>query len=121
MILGANGSSVVARVRYAPRSGFASRMVGGLFQGSNVADFSTATTLFTVAAAPATGVYTEQTISNTTPFRYVRYISSSTGFGNVAEVEFLWSSRQCTSNHKQSWYTNYIVRGAVQLHHISFQ
>jgi autotransporter-associated beta strand protein len=86
--LGANNNSVITRLRYAPRSGYAARMVGGMFQGSNVADFSTATTLFTVTAQPTVGVYTEQTISNNTAFRYVRYISSSTGSGNVAEVEF---------------------------------
>jgi fibronectin type 3 domain-containing protein len=86
--LGADSASVITKVRYAPRSGYEARMVNGQFQGSNVADFSTATTLFTVTTQPATGVYTEQTISNTTPFRYVRYISSSTGSGNVSEVEF---------------------------------
>lgn len=86
--LGANNNSAITRLRYAPRSGYAARMVGGMFQGSNVADFSTATMLFTVSAQPTVGVYTEQTISNTAAFRYVRYISSSTGSGNVAEVEF---------------------------------
>jgi fibronectin type 3 domain-containing protein len=86
--LGADSSSVIARVRYAPRPTFGARMVGGIFQGSNVADFSTATTLFTIATQPQDGVYTEQTISNTTPFRYVRYVSPANGFCNVAEVEF---------------------------------
>ncbi|MFC0772142.1 LamG-like jellyroll fold domain-containing protein [Terrimonas alba] len=86
--LGANNNNVITRLRYAPRANFAPRMVGGMFQGSNVADFSTATTLFTVTAQPTVGVYTEQAIADTTAFRYVRYISSSTGFGNVAEVEF---------------------------------
>jgi autotransporter-associated beta strand protein len=86
--LGANNINVITRLRYAPRSGFAARMVGGMFQGSNVADFSTATTLFTVTAQPTVGVYTEQAISDTTAFRYIRYISSSTGSGNIAEVEF---------------------------------
>ncbi|WP_276500175.1 LamG-like jellyroll fold domain-containing protein [Terrimonas pollutisoli] len=86
--LGANNNNVITKLRYAPRANFAPRMVGGMFQGSNVADFSSATTLFTVTAQPTVGVYTEQTVSNSTAFRYIRYISSSTGFGNVAEVEF---------------------------------
>ncbi|MCU7552738.1 alginate lyase family protein [Chitinophagaceae bacterium LB-8] len=86
--LGADSSRMITRIRYAPRSGYAARMVGGIFQGSNVADFSTATTLFTVTSQPTVGVYTEQTIANTTAFRYVRYITLNTGSGNVAEVEF---------------------------------
>jgi hypothetical protein len=86
--LGEGNNSVITKVRYAPRSGYASRMMNGQFQGSNTADFSSATVLFTVTVEPAVGVYTEQTISNTTPFRYVRYTTPSGGSGNVAEVEF---------------------------------
>jgi len=86
--LGATGQSVITRVRYAPRATFQARMVGGVFQGANAADFSDAVTLFTVTVQPAGGMLTEQTISNTAPYRYVRYLSSATGFGNVAEVEF---------------------------------
>jgi len=63
-------------------------MVGGMFQGSNVADFSTATTLYTITATPASGVYTEQIITSTAAYRYIRYLSPNNGYGNVAEVEF---------------------------------
>src|SRR6266550_4717036 len=38
--LGMNVAKVVSQVRYCPRSGNASRMVGGRFQGANGADFS---------------------------------------------------------------------------------
>ncbi len=86
--LGADSIQTVFKIRYAPRSGFASRMVGGVFQGSNVANFSTATTLYTITAAPVVGIYTEQTITNTAAYRYVRYLSPNNGYGNVAEVEF---------------------------------
>jgi len=85
---GADTLRAVTRVRYSPRSGYASRMVNGMFQGSNVADFSSATTLFTITAAPAAGVYTEQALLNTAAYRYYRYVSAGNGFGNVAEVEF---------------------------------
>ncbi|MEA5429395.1 cellulose binding domain-containing protein [Arcicella lustrica] len=78
----------INKVRYAPRSTNANRMIGGVFQGSNTADFSNPTTLYTVTTAPTVGVITEQTISNNTPFRYIRYLSPNNGFGNVAEVEF---------------------------------
>ena len=86
--LSEGNNAVITKIRYAPRSGYASRMLNGQFQGSNNADFSSATVLFTVTVQPPVGVYTEQTISNTTPFRYVRYITPAGGSGNVAEVEF---------------------------------
>lgn len=86
--LGADSTQAVYKVRYAPRSGFGSRMTGGIFQGSNVANFSTATTLYTITASPVSGVYTEQMIAKPAPFRYIRYLAPNNGFGNVAEVEF---------------------------------
>ena len=86
--LGADSTQAVFKIRYAPRSTNASRMSGGVFQGSNVADFSTAKTLYTITATPAVGVYTEQTITSTAAYRYIRYLSPNNGFGNVAEVEF---------------------------------
>lgn len=86
--LGADSIQAIFKIRYAPRPGLASRMAGGVFQGSKVADFSTVVTLYTITAAPPDGVYTEQSISNTAAYRYVRYLAPNNGFGNVAEVEF---------------------------------
>jgi hypothetical protein len=64
-------------------------MVGGKFQGSTTADFSAGVTdLFTIAAAPPDGVLTAQPINNAIAFRYLRYLSPTGGFGNVAEVQF---------------------------------
>jgi DNA gyrase inhibitor GyrI len=63
-------------------------MVAGIFQGANLADFSDAVTLYTVAAQPATGVFTPVSITNAAAFRYVRYLAPNNGFGNVAELEF---------------------------------
>jgi fibronectin type 3 domain-containing protein len=82
-------TAVVSEIRYCPRGGFAGRMVGGQFQGANVADFSGGVvTLFTIATAPPEGVFTVQPVSNPTGFRYLRYIGPANGFCNVAEVEF---------------------------------
>src|SRR5206468_4076781 len=82
-------SYVLNQVRYCPRSGFASRMVGGTFQGANVADFSSGVvTLFTVGSAPPYDVLTPQAINNPGAFRYVRYRGPSNGSCNVAEVQF---------------------------------
>jgi len=86
--LGADSTQVVFKLRYAPRAGYGSRMIGGVFQGSNVASFSTATTLFTITATPADGVYTEKSITGTAAYRYIRYLAPNAGYGNVAEVEF---------------------------------
>ena len=83
--------STVTQVQYAPRSAaYANRMVGGIFQGSNTADFSSGvTTLFTITTAPAAGVYTVQPLAATAAtFLYVRYLAPAASYGDVAEVEF---------------------------------
>ncbi len=79
----------ITQVQFVPRSGFASRMVGGIFQGSNTPDFSSGdTTLYTITSAPAGGVYTAQAVNVVGGFQYVRYLSPANGYGNVAELEF---------------------------------
>ena len=85
---GTGVSNIIAQFNYCPRSGFESRMVGGLFQGANRSDFSDAVTLSTVAVQPATGVFTQGFSTNTSSFRYVRYLSPNGGWGNVAELQF---------------------------------
>jgi hypothetical protein len=85
---GAGVSNVITRINYCPRSGSESRMVGGIFQGANQADFSDAVTLFIITTQPATGVFTSATINNASAFRYVRYLSPNGGYGNVAELQF---------------------------------
>ena len=82
-------AKAVSQLAYAPRSGYASRMVGGLFQASTSADFSTGvTTLYTVTTAPASGVLTTVVLSSPATARYVRYLSPANGYGNVADVVF---------------------------------
>ncbi len=85
---GSGVSNTISQVRYCPRSGWASRMVGGKFQGANAADFSGAIDLFTLAAAPAEAIMTAQPITVTNAFRYVRYLGPDPSWCNVAEVEF---------------------------------
>jgi hypothetical protein len=84
---------IITQISYAPRSGFASRMVGGQFQGSNTADFSSGvTTLYTVTASPPVGSLTTVSISNANSFRYVRYLGPSNGYCNIAEAQFFGST-----------------------------
>jgi len=87
--LGSGAAPIVKQIKYCPRAGFASRMVGGQFQGASVANFSSGvTTLFTVASTPSEGTMTVQAITNATAFRYLRYLGPAGAYCNVAEVEF---------------------------------
>jgi len=82
----------ITQVRFYPRSTFESRMTNGKFQGSSTADFSSGVVdLYTIANQPPLA-WSQQTITNTTSFRYVRYLSPNIGYGNVAEVEFYGTS-----------------------------
>lgn len=83
---GAN-EKVITKVRYYPRASWANRMVGGKFQGSNNSGFSPAVDLHTISAQPPYA-YTEVNISNSTAFRYVRYLAPANAYGNVGEVDF---------------------------------
>ncbi|PLB19033.1 MAG: Fibronectin type III domain protein [Flavobacteriaceae bacterium FS1-H7996/R] len=84
--LGEDGRSVITKVRYAPRPGLSHRMNGAQIQGANTPDFSDAEILFFIPR-PAEWVMTEQTISNSKGYRYIRYYSPN-GYGSIAELEF---------------------------------
>jgi hypothetical protein len=88
LYFGASASNAITQINYCPRSGFEGRMVGGIFQGANQANFSDAVTLYTVTTQPVAGMFTSVSISNTSAFRYVRYLSPNGGYGNVAELQF---------------------------------
>ena len=81
------GSRIVNKIRFYPRAGYAHRMLGGKFQGSDTPDFAEVEDLYTITSMPASG-WNEVTISNTTPFYYVRYLGPNGSHGNIAEMEF---------------------------------
>ena len=85
---GASVSNAISQINYCPRSAYEGRMVGGIFQGANQSDFSDAVTLYTVTTQPPSGRFTSVSITNTTGFRYVRYLAPNGSWGNVAELEF---------------------------------
>ena len=88
--LGASGG-VVKDVAYASRSGFASRMNGGIFQASDSSTFASGVVnLYTIPsnANPSSSTLTTQAISNTKAYRYYRYLSPAGSNGDVAEVQF---------------------------------
>ena len=88
LYFGASVSNAITQINYSPRSGYEGRMVGGVFQGANQANFSDAVTLYTVATQPSSGVFTSVSLTNTSAFRYVRYLSPNNGYCNVAELQF---------------------------------
>jgi hypothetical protein len=84
-------AKVITSIAYASRSGFSSRMNGGVFQASNSSTFSTGVVnLYTIAsnANPSSTALTTQPINATTAYRYVRYLSPSGSYGNIAELQF---------------------------------
>lgn len=83
--LGSGNAAIVKKIRFYPRATYASRMLGGKFQGSNNID-GTYTDLHTISGAIQD--WNEIAISNATAFRYLRYLSPENSYGNVSEIEF---------------------------------
>ena len=77
----------ISQIAYAPRSGYASRLTGGQIQISTTADFSSGvTTIYTITAAPASGL-TTITLSSPVTARYIRYLSPAASHGDISEFE----------------------------------
>ena len=90
--LGVNHPAVT-QIKYTCRAGYGSRMVGGQFQISSASDFSSGVvTLATITTAPSDGVSVAVPIVGATEERYVRYLSPSGSYGDIAELEFDSSS-----------------------------
>jgi fibronectin type 3 domain-containing protein len=88
--LGADVSAVITAVKYCPQPGGGSRLVGGVFEGSNAGDFSSGVVnLFTVTTPPPSGVLTTQSVSASNAFRYIRFRAPSNSYCTAAEVQFI--------------------------------
>jgi hypothetical protein len=87
---GAGVSNVIAQINYWPRSGYESRLVGGVFQGDNNPLFQNPVTLCTVITVPPNGgIGTSQPITNQSAFRCVRFLAPVNNPScNVAELKF---------------------------------
>jgi len=78
----------IARILIYPRPKFEYRLIGGVFQGSNTADFSSGVVnLHTVSNEPKLE-WTEITVDNPGQFKYIRYKAPRDSYGNIAEIEF---------------------------------
>lgn len=92
--LGYGTEATITSVAYMPRynqdsSNFAERMIGGKFQVADNATFKNPTTVFTIRNTPKYKEFTTAQSTNTTASgRYVRYLSTNSGMGNVAELQF---------------------------------
>ncbi len=83
------GSTVsISQISVAPRSGYASRMLGGQIQVSTTADFSSGvTTLYKITATPPAGTLTTVTLTAPVMARYIRYLSPANSYGNISEFQ----------------------------------
>ena len=86
--LGEGNAKIIRKIVFTPRSGYESRMVGGVFEGSN--DNVNYTTLYAVPSTP----YGSNTVSvdSSDAFRYLRYRGPNGSYGNIAEMAFYASS-----------------------------
>jgi parallel beta-helix repeat protein len=80
-------AKTITQIKYAPRAGYEYRMIGGMFQVSTTADFSSnVTTIYTITAAPVAGQFTTVSVSVPAQYRYIRYVGG-TQWVNIAEME----------------------------------
>jgi hypothetical protein len=80
-------AATIGSVKYAPRAGLESRMVGGRFQGSNTSATAGFVDLYTITTAPVAGALTTVTVTDPTAYRWVRYLAPNGSYGNIAELE----------------------------------
>ena len=78
----------IAGVRFFPRIGLSSRMIGGRFQVATNSTFTTGVINLDTITEIKTDEWNCLELKTTANYRYVRYLSPSTGRGNIAELEF---------------------------------
>jgi hypothetical protein len=80
-------AQAVSKITYAPRPSLASRMVGGVFQGSNDPTFATGVeTVYTVTTVPPYALVTAN-VTSTYGYRYWRYFGPAGGYCNISEMQ----------------------------------
>jgi Ca2+-binding RTX toxin-like protein len=115
VVIDLGAAQSVAQIKYAPRAGFTSRMVGGVFQASNSADFSSGVVnVYTVTAAPTAGVLTAVATNTTTPYRYWRYVAPNNSYGNIAEFQLFGTATTTTPTPTQRTGTTFGTAGSFQ-------
>lgn len=87
MDLGRDAEYIPTQIVYYPRIGLGARMNGGKFEIGNNYNFTTPMVLHTIQTN-APEKYTTVNLNTTNATRYIRYNSTPSGNGNVAELEF---------------------------------
>lgn len=77
----------ILKIKYAPRAGNGARMLGGVFQGSNSLN-SGYTTIARILTTPSDNIFSELLVTDTTPYKFVRYLGDVNSYCNVSEIEF---------------------------------
>ena len=86
--LGEGNECVVTQVRYKPTAAHIDGFVGSVFYGSNQADFAENSILHNVTTRPeSSSVWTRQSVFDTTPYRYLRFVSPTEGITS-SEIAF---------------------------------
>ena len=79
---------VITKVVYCSRKDWPQRLLLGVFEGANHSDFGDAILLCMITETPEDNVMTEQTVSCSRGFRYLRYVGPEDAQCNIAELEF---------------------------------
>jgi hypothetical protein len=82
----------VIGVRFHPRIGLSSRMIGGRFQVATNNTFTTGVINLDTITEIQTDEWNCLDLKTTNNYRYIRYLSPTTGRGNIAELEFYTTS-----------------------------
>lgn len=90
---------IITRVAYAPRASWSNRMVLGVFEGANKADFSDAVPFHIIKNAPPTGQITYEDVDCSRGFRYVRYVGPNDARCNVSELRFYGNKGEGDDSH----------------------
>lgn len=88
----------ITGINFYPREGFTGRMLGGKFQGSNTADFSSGVEDLATITQEPTLEWNCVTIATNSSYKFVRYICAAGGVGNVGEIEFYGTDIKCIPN-----------------------
>ena len=79
---------VITKVIYCPRKDWPQRLLLGVFEGANQADFGDAIPLCLITETPPDNKMTERAVGCSRGFRYVRYVGPNDVRCNIAELEF---------------------------------
>ncbi len=90
---------VITKVAYAPRQNWAERMVLGVFEGANKADFSDAVPFHIIKDTPEYNKMTYAKVNCSRGFRYVRYVGPNDARCNIAELRFYGTESQGDDSH----------------------